>query len=116
MMPNIEDGPMIKLVKMILDGLDGKTFILFLESAEGIFMEQVIPKATVEFVYDEDGISISLKNTEFSENAIITINDDIAIALSDLDEEGKKHGSLNGFTITYESGSELQVEIYENEI
>lgn len=105
---------MINLVKSMLIDFEGNTFFLILKTAEGFSMERMIHGATIKFEEDEDRESVTLTSTEFSSFAVIPLDEDIEVTHHTLEEGDKKAGTLCVFTIEYESGTELQVKIYEN--
>lgn len=50
------------------------------------------------------------------EIAQIPLTDDMEIEVRILNEEDEPEGALYGFTVNYESGTELQIKIVENAI
>jgi hypothetical protein len=114
------NSKMFNLFKMLLKGYEGKTFFLFLETVEGISMEQTVIEANIEFLEDENGTRVLLSNAEsndeFDERVVITINEDNveSISPSISNDKEKENGSLGGLVILYKTGTELCVEIYEN--
>lgn len=97
----------------IIKKYNGKTFMLFLESLEGITMDQIIPNAKVEI--DSEETVISLNSSVISEIAQITLSFEIDFNINERDEEDIMEGSLESLSLIYPSGNELQVEIVENE-